>query len=87
MNNGLNGEGPFSPERAGTVPVGQLVEMCFSGEYYRDEMIKTCRTRWTCKLIGTNDAIKVEQMVEKVILKQLLFIKQWHIKLQRDWRS
>ena len=26
-------------------------------------------------------------MVEKVILKQLLFIKQWHIKLQRDWRS
>ncbi|MDR4369484.1 butyrate kinase, partial [Bacillus cereus] len=40
VNNGLNGERPFSPERDGTVPVGQLVEMCFSGEYYRDEMIK-----------------------------------------------
>ena len=32
VNNALNGEGPFSPERAGTLPSGQLVELCFSGE-------------------------------------------------------
>lgn len=51
MNNGLNGEGPFSPERAGTVPVGQLVEMCFSGEYYRDEMIK--------KLVGQGGLVSL----------------------------
>ena len=31
VNNILDGEGAFSPERAGTVPAGDLVKMCFSG--------------------------------------------------------
>lgn len=31
VNNGLHGEGPFSPERAGTVPVGDLIDLCFLG--------------------------------------------------------
>lgn len=64
VNNGLHGDGPFSPERAGTTPVGDLVSMCFSGQYYRDEVMK--------KLVGqgglmaylhTNDAVEVERMV------------------------
>ena len=38
--NGFNGCGPFTPERAGTVPPGQLVDLCFSGKYTHDEMIK-----------------------------------------------
>ena len=33
VNNALNGEGPFSPERAGTIPADQLAELCFSGKY------------------------------------------------------
>ncbi|HZH71943.1 MAG TPA: butyrate kinase, partial [Mariniphaga sp.] len=33
VNNGFDGEGPFSPERAGTLPVGQLIGLCFSGKY------------------------------------------------------
>lgn len=33
VNNALNGEGPFSPERAGTVPGRQLVDLCYSGKY------------------------------------------------------
>lgn len=33
VNNALNGDGPFSPERAGTIPADQLVELCFSGKY------------------------------------------------------
>jgi len=40
VNNGLHGDGPFSPERAGTVPAGDLVSLCFSGDYYRDEIMK-----------------------------------------------
>ena len=31
-NNALDGEGPFSPERAGTLPAGQLIDLCFSGQ-------------------------------------------------------
>ena len=31
--NALDGEGPFSPERSGSLPTGQLVKQCFSGKY------------------------------------------------------
>ncbi len=38
VNNGLDGEGPFSPERSGTLPVTDLVKMCYSGKYSEKEM-------------------------------------------------
>ena len=39
-NNALDGEGPFSPERAGTLPAGQLIDLCFSGQLTKDELKK-----------------------------------------------
>ncbi|WP_315077910.1 butyrate kinase [uncultured Clostridium sp.] len=38
VNNALDGDGPFSPERAGAVPVGDLIKMCFSGQYTESEV-------------------------------------------------
>ena len=38
VNNTLDGDGPFSPERAGSVPVGDLIKMCFSGKYTEAEV-------------------------------------------------
>jgi len=38
VNQGLDGEGAFSPERSGTLPAGQLVAICFSGKYTREEV-------------------------------------------------
>ena len=38
VNNTLDGEGPFSPERSGSLPAGQLAELCFSGKYGREEV-------------------------------------------------
>jgi len=65
VNNGLDGEGPFSPERAGTVPAGDLVALCFSGEYYRDEIMSMLVGRGgLVGHLGTNDAVKVEKMIE-----------------------
>ncbi|EIT87311.1 butyrate kinase [Fictibacillus macauensis ZFHKF-1] len=64
VNNGLHGEGPFSPERAGTVPAGQLVELCFSGEYYAEEIMKKLVGQGgLVGYLGTNDAVKVEEMI------------------------
>jgi len=40
VNQALDGEGPFSPERSGTLPVGQLISMCFSNEYTEAEIRK-----------------------------------------------
>ena len=38
--NALDGDGAFSPERAGAVPSGALIRMCFSGEYTEKEVYK-----------------------------------------------
>ena len=38
VNNALDGEGPFSPERSGALPTGALVDLCFSGEYSQKEV-------------------------------------------------
>lgn len=38
VNNALDGDGPFSPERAGAVPAGDLIKMCFSGKYTENEV-------------------------------------------------
>ncbi len=39
-NNALDGDGPIAPERAGTIPAGDLVDLCFSGEYDKGDIKK-----------------------------------------------
>jgi len=40
VNQALDGDGPFSPERSGSLPAGDLVRAAFSGQYARDELLK-----------------------------------------------
>jgi len=61
VNQGLDGEGPFSPERSGTLPVGQLVSTCFSGSYALDEVKKMITGRGgLVAYFGTNSARNIE---------------------------
>jgi butyrate kinase len=62
VNQALDGEGPFSPERSGTLPSGALVDLCFSGEFTREEIRKmiTGGGGYTAYM-GTNDAYEVEK--------------------------
>lgn len=39
-NQAFDGDGPFSMERSGTLPVGDLVRMCFSGKYTEKEILE-----------------------------------------------
>ncbi|HUW70824.1 MAG TPA: butyrate kinase [bacterium] len=56
VNNALNGEGPFSPERAGTLPSGALTKLCFSGTYTEKEVMKMINGQGgMVSLAGTND--------------------------------
>ncbi|RYG74954.1 butyrate kinase [Lentibacillus lipolyticus] len=65
VNNGLHGDGPFSPERAGTVPAGDLVSMCFSGQHDLDEIMEKLTGRGgLTAYLDTNDATKVEKRIE-----------------------
>ncbi len=64
VNNAIPGEGPFSPERSGGVPVGKLVEMCFSGLYKKDDMMKKLMGKGgLVAYLGTNDALEVENRI------------------------
>lgn len=37
-NQGLDGDGPFSPSRTGSLPIGDLIDLCYSGKYSHDEL-------------------------------------------------
>ena len=65
VNNGLHGEGPFSPERAGTVPAGDLVSLCFSGGYDLEGMMKKLVGQGgLVGYLGTNDVLSIERMIK-----------------------
>lgn len=62
--NALDGDGAFSPERAGGVPAGALVKMCFSGQYSEKEVYKKIVGNGGFNAyLGTNDARVVEDMM------------------------
>lgn len=66
VNQGLDGDGPFSPERTGSLPVGELVRLCFSGKYTQKEILKMIKGEGgLVAYLGTNSAYEVEQKVQQ----------------------
>ncbi len=66
VNNALNGDGPFTPERSGGLPVGDLVELCFSGKRTHTEIKRMIKgAGGIVAYLGTNDMMKVEEEVKK----------------------
>lgn len=62
--NALDGDGAFSPERAGAVPTGALVKMCFSGKYTEKEVYgKLVGKGGFNAYLGTNDMREVMNRV------------------------
>jgi butyrate kinase len=60
VNNTLDGDGPFSPERSGGVPAGALIKLCFSGKYSEQEVYKKINGKGgTNAYLGTNDMREV----------------------------
>ena len=65
VNNALDGEGSFSPERSGTLPAGQLVDLCFSGKYSREQVRRMVLGEGGfVAYLGTNDAQEVARRAE-----------------------
>lgn len=62
VNNALDGEGPFSPERSGGLPVGDLVKLCFSGKYTEADIKKMITGKGgIVAYLETNDAKAVDE--------------------------
>ncbi len=66
VNQGLDGDGPFSPERSGTLPVGDLARLCFSGDYDLDDVKRMITGRGgLVAYLGSNDVYKINLMAEE----------------------
>ncbi len=64
VNNALHGDGPFSPERSGGLPAGDLVKLCYSGKYSQKEIMTMLRGKGgMMAYLQTNDMRKV---IEKI---------------------
>ncbi len=62
VNQALDGEGPFSPERSGTLPIGDLVNMCFSGHFSKEKIKSMIKGEGgLVAYLGTNSAYEVEK--------------------------
>ncbi len=63
--NNANEGGPLSPERAGDVPCGSLVRLCFSGKYNQGQIKKMLtREGGLVGYLGTNDAREVVKRIQ-----------------------
>jgi len=64
VNDALDGDGPFTPERSGTLPAGDLARLCFSGKYPHDEIRKMLTGKGgLTAYLGTNDVREVEKRI------------------------
>jgi butyrate kinase len=65
VNQALNAEGPFSPERSGTLPCADLIRACFSGKYTEQQLNKMIVGKGGyVAYLGTNDALEIENRIE-----------------------
>lgn len=81
-NNALDGEGPFSPERAGTLPAADLIHLCFSGKYIEDQLLKKVSGQaGLIAHLGTNDLKEIMNWIKagdkhaEVVVSAMI----WHI--------
>lgn len=65
-NNALDGEGPFSPERAGSLPAADLIRLCFSGQYTESQLLKRIAGQAGLNAhLGTNNMKELEKRIEE----------------------
>lgn len=81
-NNALDGEGPFSPERAGSLPAADLIRLCFSGKYTEDQLLKKVSGQaGLIAHLGTNDLKEIMNWIKAGDKHAELIVSAmiWHI--------
>ena len=78
VNHGLGGDGPITPERAGCCPPFELIDMCFSGKYTKEEIKKKLVGRGgAVAYFGTNSMVDVEKMASAGDPLAVTFLKAY----------
>lgn len=66
VNNAMLGMGPFSPQRAGALPIGGIIDLCYSGEYTKEELEKKLvKKSGLTAYLGTDNGIEIEKEIEQ----------------------
>lgn len=66
VNNAFDGEGPFSPERAGSLPPGKLIDLCYSQKYTQDQLKRRISgNAGLAAHLGTTDVQAIVQSIEQ----------------------
>lgn len=85
VNQGLDGEGPFSPERSGTLPIGQVITACFSGKYSEKEIRKMLTGQGgVVAYFQTNDIRKLKNMMYDGDVKAKLIFEAMAYQVSKD---
>lgn len=85
VNQALDGEGPFSPERSGTLPAGALAKTCFSGEYTLDDIKKMITGQGGfVAYLGTNNALDAELRAEAGDEKAILILDAFAYQVAKE---
>ena len=65
VNNALLGMGPFSPQRAGALPIGDLIDLAYSVEYSKKKLQKKlAKKSGLIAYLGTDDGIEISKRIE-----------------------
>ena len=66
VNNALNGDGPFSPERSGGLPASQLADLCYSGKFTQAEIRSMLAGKGgMVAYLGTNNFQEVARLADE----------------------
>lgn len=85
VNQGLDGEGPFSPERSGSLPIGQIITACFSGKYSENEIRKMVTGKGgLMAYFNTNDVRQVKTWAEEGNQKAKLIFEAMAYQVSKD---
>ena len=83
-SHGLGGDGPITPERAGCCPPFALIDMCFSGQYTKQEIRKKLIGRGgAVAYFGTNDMREVVRKAKEGVPEYDLFIKAFVLNISK----
>lgn len=83
--NNANEEGPFSPERTGGLPVGDLAKLAFSGKYTLPQLKKKLTGEGgLVAYLGTNDGRVVDKMIESGDKKAELVFKAMAYQISKE---
>lgn len=83
--NNANEDGPFSPERAGGLPVGEVAKLAFSGKYtYKELKKKIVSEAGFIAYLGTNDGREVNRRIDEGDKKAELILKALAYQISKE---